>query len=63
MRPLTSNSRHCGLRIGDPMAKHDAFFCEVCDTWLEPPCCDGACNSGFGNRPEKPSLVEGGRRR
>lgn len=50
----------CGCWVDPvPMRKHDARWCGPCDIWLEPPCCDGGeCDSGFGGRPEKPSMVE-----
>ncbi len=38
--------------------RHDAYFCESCDEWLESACnsdCD--CHDYFGGRPEKPSGV------
>lgn len=36
--------------------KHDAYFCKVCDAWLESQCTDSDCEF-CPNRPEKPSMV------
>jgi len=41
-------------------AKHDAYFCEHCDMWLEPKCTDDACEFCV-NRPQLPSEAHRGR--
>ena len=36
----------------------DAYYCDVCDSWLEAKCTDDLCDSGYcANRPDKPSEV------
>lgn len=34
--------------------KYDAYYCELCNIWLEEKCSDPGCNFCF-IRPEKPS--------
>ncbi len=36
--------------------KYDAYFCELCNKWLEEPCKDPECQF-CTTRPEKPSQV------
>lgn len=37
--------------------KHDAYFCLVCDKWLEQSCNDSQCIFCY-IRPEKPSMIK-----
>lgn len=37
--------------------RHDAFFCPVCNVWLEPRCFNASCHFCAG-RPEKPSQAD-----
>lgn len=37
--------------------KHDSYYCEECDKWLEKSCKDKACDF-CGERPAKPSEVK-----
>jgi hypothetical protein len=50
---------NCGTRRTDRTfsAKYDAYFCPICDTWLEPKCNDDNCVYCV-NRPKKPSQME-----
>ena len=36
--------------------KHDAYYCELCNVWLEEKCTDATCKF-CTTRPEKPSQV------
>lgn len=38
-------------------SKHDTFYCEHCDQWLEGICQEGTCHF-CQDRPERPSQVE-----
>jgi len=38
-------------------AKHDAYYCESCDVWLEKACNDPECDYCH-ERPEKPSMLK-----
>lgn len=38
-------------------AKHDAYYCESCDEWLEKNCGDPECDY-CRDRPEKPSMIK-----
>jgi len=37
--------------------KHDAYYCESCDEWLEKNCGDPECDY-CADRPEKPSMLK-----
>ena len=36
--------------------KYDAYYCELCNTWLEEPCDSVDCEF-CANRPSKPSQI------
>lgn len=42
--------------------KHDAYYCESCDAWLETKCTDPDCEFCY-TRPERPSEVDNGGKR
>lgn len=53
----------CGNR-GRLVERHDAYCCDVCDTWLEEQCEDGKRGDGCDfcvGRPDEPSSVPRGR--
>jgi hypothetical protein len=38
-------------------AEYDAYYCELCNEWLEETCEDLECKF-CQNRPEKPSMID-----
>lgn len=52
---LKSNFHHCGSeRQYDK--QYDAYYCELCNEWLENLCGDPNCEF-CQNRPKKPSMI------
>ena len=49
--------QECGAMSRIYNEKFDAYFCAVCDKWLEKECSDQTCVL-CPNRPEKPSEAE-----
>ena len=37
--------------------KHDAYYCVVCDVWLEKKCSDKTCQFCH-ERPDRPSMID-----
>ena len=50
---------HCG-KTAAYSEKYDAYFCDICDVWLEAPCSDvdhNECRFDCENRPDMPSRI------
>lgn len=55
---LVKHSPHCDEHgLCTRSAKHDAYYCALCDEWAERQCVCVDCEFCAG-RPEKPSEVE-----
>ena len=55
--PLAKYCRICEQKTKYYNRKHDAYYCEACDEWLEKSCGDPDCDY-CNDRPEKPSMVK-----